>query len=361
MKYAQFNIGSLIAGDGVLVLFQKFWIGLWNGFKTCFRVGVFVLLLITTGVASGQTCCTGGVPVTGSLGLGAADVRSLQLQFSLDHNFMNDLLSVNQPLGENNRQRQTHSGLLELNYGLSRQFSLAALFSYVRQDRIVITQSGQREHEHTRGLGDMVLLMKYRLIDKRQSADWELLLGAGPKIPLAQTNLVNAAGLLLPADMQPGTGSWDGIFWSSFMKNHLLWNNVSLTALSTFRWSGENNNYLGNNSYRFGNEFQVISGIGYQFFAGTLLDVFQNLRYRYQGPDQFNGTNLPGTGGHWVYLIPGVQVNPRPDLSLRLSAEIPVYRHLKGIQLTTSYRLSFSILARLWQAEEAIIENIKTF
>ncbi len=305
-------------------------------------IGILALMFFITGHVYGQTCCTGGVPVTGNLGLGAVESRSLQLQLTYDHNAMHHLISETSNLGESNRKRRTRSGLLEFNYGINERFSLGGLFPYVSQEREVITHNGKTEIETASGIGDMVLLLKYRVFSGTHFYEWHLIFGAGPKIPLGSTQRKNSQGLSLPADMQPGTGSWDGLLWLHLSRDHFLMDNLNFMAISTFKLSGKNSEYLNNNSYRFGDEFQLSSGFSYQFFAGWVTEIFNHFRYRYQTTDFFNNLVMPGTGGHWLYTSPGVQISPFPDLSFRMYGDIPVYRNLRGLQLTTSYRFNIS-------------------
>lgn len=148
--------------------------------------------------------------------------------------------------------------------------------------------------------------------------------------------------------MQPGSGSLDGIFWSYFLKSRFLKNpNLGLAAVTTFRYSGENKHYNETQTYKFGNEFQFNLGLNYSFFAKWPIDVFTFLRYRIQAEDIIDGGVFPSSGGEWVYAIPGMNIHFSPNWSFRLSGDIPVYRKLKGTQLTTSYKITAAILLNI--------------
>src|SRR5207247_2513396 len=60
------------------------------------------------------------------------------------------------------------------------------------------------------GLGDVRLLLKYRLL-RRDSGrgTTQISLTAGPKLPTGRTDLRDRASALLPAGLQPGSGSTD--------------------------------------------------------------------------------------------------------------------------------------------------------
>ncbi len=304
-----------------------------------------LLVLVFPGISTAQTCCSGGVPLGGSLGLGAADRKSLQVLVTYDYNAINDLVSFSDQLDDETRSRTTRSSIIELNYGLTRRFSLTGVVPFIRQTRTIQGYNGFEDHTVTMGLGDVVFLVKYRLLHPGKTLKTEWVIGAGPKLPTAKTNFRNNQGLVLPADMQPGSGSIDGIFWSYFLRSRLLNNpNLSLAAVSSFRYSGENRNYNTTQTYRFGNEFQFSLGLNYNFFLRWPVDVFSFARYRFQDEDFIDGGVFPSSGGQWVYVIPGININFSPNWSMRLTSDIPVYRKLEGTQLTTSAKFTAAIL-----------------
>lgn len=292
-----------------------------------------------------QTCCSGGVPLGGSLGLGVAKSKSLQVLLTYDYNAMNDLVSFSTKLDDDTRSRTTQSSIAEINYGFNQRFSVAGVVPFIRQTRTILGFEGKENITVAQGLGDVVFLLKYRLIGSLNNSNIEWVVGAGPKIPTGKMNFTNNLGFVLPADMQPGSGSLDGIFWSYFLKSRFLNNpNFGLAAATAFRYSGENKNYNTTQTYQFGNEFQFDLGLNYAFFAKVPVDVFTFLKYRLQATDLIDGGVYPSSGGQWVYAIAGLKINFSPGFSFRLSGDIPVYRKLDGTQLTTSYKLTVAVL-----------------
>lgn len=312
--------------------------------KWGFVLGAALMLVFPVSL-SAQTCCSGGVPLGGSLGLGAAEGKSLQVLVTYDYNAINDLVSFSNILDDDTRSRTTHSSIIELNYGFNQRFSFTGVVPFIRQTRTIQGYNGIENYTATMGLGDVVFLAKFRLINPEKTLEADWVIGAGPKIPTAKTNFTNNEGLVLPADMQPGSGSIDGVFWSYFLKSKFLNNpNLGLAAFSVFRYSGENKNYNTTQTYRFGNEFQFSMGLNYNFFLRWPVDVFTFARYRFQDEDLIDGGAFPSSGGQWVYVIPGMNINFSPKWSMRLSGDIPVYRKLEGTQLTTSAKFTAAIL-----------------
>ena len=320
------------------VEFGEFW-------RDGLSILITVLILVSPIVLKAQTCCSGGVPLGGSLGLGAAENKSLQFLVTYDYNALNTLMDISERLDDQTRSRTTQSTILEMNYGLYNRFSITGVLPFVRQARTIQGFEDREEFTAVQGIGDVVLLAKFRMLkpDINSTIDW--IVGAGPKIPTARTDFTNNQGLTLAADMQPGSGSLDGILWTNFMKSRLFNQpNLGLVSVITYRYSGANNNYNGLQTYRFGNEFQFNLGLNYSLFAHWPIDVYSFLRYRSQTEDLIDGGKFPSSGGKWVYAIPGINIQFSPNWSFRLSGDVPLYRKLDGTQLTTSYKLTAAVL-----------------
>ncbi|MBN4062141.1 hypothetical protein JYU20_02965 [Bacteroidales bacterium AH-315-I05] len=305
---------------------------------------VLILLLSSNTALFGQACCSGGVPISSNLGLSSGQKQSWQFLLTYDFNSMNDLIDNSSLLVDDTRRRATHSNLFEVNYGLTEKITLTGMVSIIRQERTIKTISEKKDFTYTQGLGDGAILLKYQLSSNDVDAKSQLLVGAGPKIPIGRTNFKNNIGLSLPADMQPGSGAWDVILWSYFSRAGFIWPNFSLTATSIYRYTGTNRHYNETQFYRFGNEFQFNLGFNNRFVVGTMLmDAMLVFRYRNQTADLVDEEKFPSSGGQWVYVVPGININFSPDFSLRLSGDIPIYRKLDGTQLTTSYKTTAAI------------------
>lgn len=304
-----------------------------------------------------QACCSGGVPIGGTLGLGTAENKSLQFLATYDYNAIHDLMNVSERLKDDTRKRNTQSVLLETNYGIGRKFALTALFPFIRQERRIKSFGGSVDFTISQGLGDVVFLLKYRLLNTDKQPNWDWVIGAGPKLPTGKTTFTNNDGLALVSDLQPGTGSIDGIFWMYLQRSNFMFPNLSILSITTFRLTGKNKRYNQSQVYEFGDEFQTNLGISYRFYAKKVMDVFSYIRYRSQTEDLIDGSPFPSSGGKWVYVIPGININFSPDFSIRFSGDIPAYRKLEGTQLTTSYRASIAVFYKLKKKNQNSISD----
>ncbi len=303
-------------------------------------------------------CCSGGVPISGTLGLSVAEKQDLQLQLTYDYNTLRDLFEGDELFEDQTRRRNTHSMLLEINYGLTQKWSASALLTGVRQERRISATDGSIDFTSTNGIGDAILLLKYAVIKAREDRRVQWTIGIGPKMPLGRTNFTGNLGIALPADMQPGSGAWDLMFWSSLEKYSLINPNLNFSFLTTYRHSGTNPSYFGSETYRFGREYAGTAQLSYRFLIGqNLMDALMALRYRRQSEDVVNGGILPNSGGQFVYLIPGLNFNPSPKLAVRTSAYVPLYREVIGTQVATSYKLIASIN---WTITTKKQDNIST-
>lgn len=308
--------------------------------RICFCWGVF---FISIAPAFGQACCSGGVPISSNLGLGTKESGSLQVQLTYDFNTLTDLWAVNQKLNDESRIRNTHSLLLETSYDINQAFSISGLFGLVRQERKIITQNGGEDLTINQGIGDGIFLFRYNLFHQKPDAAFQAIVGVGPKIPFGRANFTDDNGITLPADLQPGTGAWDGIIWSNLIYSGLFNPNFSIMANSTYRITTTNTRYNARQRYKFGNEFQVQLAIKQRINVGKLLlDPILSAQFRTVAPDQVDENIFSNTGGSWIYLRPGTSVSLSPNSSFRIMGDLPIYRRLEGTQLTTTYKLAIS-------------------
>lgn len=290
----------------------------------------------------GQTCCSGGVPLSSNLGLPPAEAKTLQLSMSYDLNVLETLKTGTTVLDDDSRTRKTISYLAEIGYSFNRRFSVDVLFSFVRQERI-INQFGREDFDFTEGIGDLVVLAKYTLLSTTDQ-NTNLTIAAGAKLPTGRSDMRDTRGLTLNADLQPGSGAWDGILWGQFSHNISFRPSMSFSVVSTYGLRGVNNSYLGSQAYQFGNELQLIGGLSDRIFWGnSLLDPALMFRYRQVAPDKQNGQTVPSTGGEWLFINPGVTYWLNKNMSVNGNVELPLIANITGTQVSPSYRLNFGL------------------
>lgn len=289
-----------------------------------------------------QTCCSGGVPLSNNIGgLPVSVQNTWQFSFNGDLNVLKTVKEGTTVLDDRARERKTFSFLFKTSYSFTDKFFAEGLFSWVQQERKIDQVAGFEDWERTRGFGDAVILISYNYLTVGKV---KLIAGLGPKIPTGSSDLKDDRGLRLNADLQPGSGAWDGVFLHRIQASDRLKPSRFYFMNFTSRFSGENRHYLGSERYRFGNEVQLLAGVTDQFLVGSSLFSFGiNARYRFAGLDRFNGELLPNTGGSWIFLMPLMGWHITNDVVLSLNGELPLYSNVTGTQLSPTVRINGGI------------------
>ena len=289
-----------------------------------------------------QTCCSGGVPLSGNIGFSGSEAGVWQFELGYDLNLLSTLKQGNEIYLDDTRKRITQSILFKSGFSLTERIAVDALFTYVKQDRIV-TSDLQISRVGTRGVGDAVVIGKLVLLNMNEKG-MEIQVGAGPKIPLGRADLKDERGITLNADLQPGSNSWDLITWAFLVRQLKSRPSATLSARLVGRFNGRNREHLGSQSYQFGNSFQVNLGMGDQvLFRNRIIAPSLSLRFRYTMGDRINSHILDNTGGEWLNIIPAVSWHLRPNTILHLVPEIPLYSRVEGLQLTPTFRIQVGL------------------
>ena len=314
-----------------------------------FGLVVVAVSLCIIQLSFGQTCCSGGVPLSNNVGLPVSDKGNWQFALNYDINVLKTLLAGSSKLNDQQRERRTQSYILEIGYSLTPKLAIDGFLSYIIQERNIFA-FGNKNSSVTNGVGDAVLLLKYVFINKSNRA---FQVGVGPKVPTGKTDITDEQGLRYNADLQPGSGAWDLIAWSNY--NHQFDFRKSMAVATSFslRLTGENPNYLGSLTYEFGDEFQIITTLSDRFVLGRwLLDPSVALRYRKAFHDKTNSEIISATGGEWLFVTPGISVVVLPQLSVNTALELPLYSFVNSTQLTPTYRITAGIFYRLIKNEK---------
>ncbi|MDZ7682707.1 MAG: hypothetical protein U5J63_13590 [Fodinibius sp.] len=306
------------------------------------RISFFLLLTsLLPAQLVAQTCSCAGAPLISSQSISSAAKGNLLLGVSYQYNDISNLYTGSSQLNNQSTTRNTQSTLFELNYGITNRLTFSGTVSYVQKFRKTGFQTlGAEETLKTRGVGDGLFMLKYVLHQNTIREQYQLALGGGAKIPFGKSDITQN-GLALNADMQPGTGAWDGVVWSYFSKTFAPATTINLFWYNTFRLTGSDERFGGNDIYRFGNELVSTLGVTDKLIGN--LSYVMMIRYRSTASDQRNDNPLPNTGGKWINLKPALSYGLTDQISLRVAGQLPVYQHLNGTQPTTAFTLSGSV------------------
>jgi len=154
-----------------------------------------ISILLISNYSQAQSCCSGGVPLSGNLGLPTIDKGKIQLVLSYDLNVLNTLKDGTEKLDDRTRKRTTHTFLLQSNYGITDHFAFEVLVPFVIQQRELNPIGLPSSFDQSAGIGDILFLAKYKLLKYSQ-------IGIGLKMPVGSTTELNSQGLIFNADMQ---------------------------------------------------------------------------------------------------------------------------------------------------------------
>jgi len=302
---------------------------------------LFSLVLLSCAKIYGQGCCSGGTPLSGNLDIAASPSKTLSLRLTYDNNKLQDLLVQTKELEDKTRTRLSNSVLLRLNYSLNKRIAFTTLLTYSNQIEKVEFQNFSSRSQGV-GLGDIVFFVQYNLINSNKTA---LSTAVGVKAPTGRIDRANEdTGLLLPPDLQPGTGALDYLFSSQYARNNLFEKNLGFQTGLTYRLTTAAERFNSQQIYKFGNEFQFFAGLSNSFYIKkSILTPQVTLRYRNTAFDQTNGIKTANTSGHWTYLSLSSSFKTKSQVAFFIQASLPLYRNLDGVQLTTSYRITTSV------------------
>ena len=272
--------------------------------------------------------------MSGNIGLPSSERGTWQFTVNYDWNSLETLKAGSERLDDDTRRRETHSVLLESGYSITDRLSVDAFFSFVRQERTISQQGLAEDFTSTQGVGDAVILLKYKTKPG-------LVVGGGLKLPLGSANRTRDGGLPLNADLQPGSGALDYILYANFQREFTARPTLVFSSTAIHRFTGTNNEYLGSSSYSFGNETQAIVGLADRLLIGrTFLDPSVRLRFRKAGRDRFDGADFPASGGNFLFINPGLSLAMSSSISFQTNIELPIYAEVYDTQLSPTIRIN---------------------
>lgn len=192
------------------------------------------------------------------------------------------------------------------------------------------------------GLGDVSLLARYTLL-RSHTLDMTNTVAAiwGVKLPTGKTDGRTEDGAeFLDAHLQLGTGSTDFLAGLSFSHAHER-GSISGNILAAITGDGE----AGATDHRFGNtlnydltgKFRVYpsaaSPAGAQFFASL------GLNGELMDRETEGGAEVTDSGGHKLYITPGIQAVFGSQWILEATYHHPIYVNMNGTQIVEDKRI----------------------
>lgn len=243
----------------------------------------------------------------------------------------------------------SHEGLFNFTWGFHRDFALTVLVPVVT-NRFDMRTPAERSSVGGTGLGDAIFLVKYRFYRRdSERGTTQASVTFGPKIPTGSTTLTGTNGFLLPAGLQPGSGSTD-FFVAGNWTYTGVFNLKRLVADEDFhsvlRSQGTQRTRLGSSiASRFWLSYRPYQSkdLAHEWFIGPALT------WLHMQDDRIAGISQNGSGGDallagitsYVGLLPGLHLWIGADWDVTHSSGamfMPVRRHL-SFGITRQFRL----------------------
>ncbi|HEX8835946.1 MAG TPA: hypothetical protein VF748_03340 [Candidatus Acidoferrum sp.] len=194
------------------------------------------------------------------------------------------------------------------------------------------------------GLGDAMVLVKYRFYRRdSQRGTTQASVTAGPKVPTGKTNLQSGNGSLLPASLQPGSGSTD-LFLAANWTYTGLFNIRRLVADEDFhsliRSKGTQETRLGSDlESRFWLSYRPYESrsVAREWFIGPVLT------WLHSQDDRIRGTTQNGSGGNALLAGVATYVGLRQGVHVWLGMDWNVAHSTGALFMPMRRHISFGI------------------
>jgi hypothetical protein len=240
----------------------------------------------------------------------------------------------------------SHEGDINFTWGFFRNFDVTVLLPVVTNHFEV---AGSPAVAGT-GLGDTMLLVKYRFYRRdSERGTTQASLTIGPKVPTGRTSLTDASGALLPAGLQPGSGSTD-LFVGANWTYTGLFNLRRLVADEDFHSLLRSQ---GTRSTRLGTDVESRFWLSYRPYESKDVNrewfIGPTLTWLHSQDDRVAGINQAGSGGNVLLAGITTYAGVRPGMHIWLGMDwdvahsagasfMPVRRHI-SLGITQQFRL----------------------
>ena len=298
-------------------------------------VAIIFFLLLASLQSRAQGCCTVGASSLGGLESGVQREHTWSIALGYQSNSVTQAYQGTQKIADPLRRTADVRYLtVQSEYGLLDRLSVLASINYSDKTReLTITRgSGSSRTEQTAsfrgtGIGDLLVVVKYSLLQPTLPKPFGIAIGMGASLPTGSFTK-DQNGSQLSIDLQPVTGAAALLSWL-FVSRGFPEVGLQFFLSSTYRYAGTNFD-----GYRLGDE--VLATFLAEKSINENFSGFIALRSRFAQKDHAGRRFLIGTGGSYHDFLPGIGYAEGAS-SVRIFAQLPLYRNVRGIQLAPAY------------------------
>jgi hypothetical protein len=234
----------------------------------------------------------------------------------------------------------SHEGDFNFTWGFYRNFDLTILVPIVTNH---FGGLGEPTVGGT-GLGDTLVLVKYRFYRRdSQRGTTQASVTFGPKIPTGRTNLSDGNGNVLPASLQPGSGSTDFFLAAN-------WTYTGLFDLRRLVADEDFHSLLrtrGTQATRLGSAFESRFWLSYRPYeakdATREWFIGPALTWQHSQDDQIGGLTQHGSGGDVLLAGVTTYAGVRPGMHIWLGMDWDVVHSTSAAFMPIRRHVSFGI------------------
>ncbi len=224
---------------------------------------------------------------------------------------------------------------VDISYGVTERFTL----------QVALPLINDRSHEHfdevgtddefftrqdgTSGLGDLRINGRYAALVSTRNL---LVLGGGIKLPTGEYKLLDSKGEINEPTIMPGTGSYDFVA-SLFYDYQVTPHKLDAFFSGSYQFNTENDL-----DYQRGDQTLLNTGLNYRLTEKV--SVSGQVNFRFSPRDEFKGQDVASTGGTWINLTPGINVQASDRLGLYTFVQVPVFQDVNEVNLVSRYGLA---------------------
>jgi len=241
------------------------------------------------------------------------------------------------PSGTGAREQERLLTQMTVRYGLGNGWGVRLMVPWWQKEMTRGAMSGgvlTQNESSNNGLGDMVVMGRYRVLSQKQGSLFNLALGGGLKLPTGDTNELDELSRsngCYGIGFQCGSGSWDPKFEIALNRMIKNWR-FDTTFMYTLTTKGDLD-------YECGDKFQ------YNFGSSVAINKWLDLQLEYNGTwqdrSQLKGIKVKNSGGNTGYITPGfhLKFSRSPNIRFDVGMPILVFRDLNGEQLSEDYQI----------------------
>lgn len=300
--------------------------------------GILFMALVFLHEAHAQ-CCGAGNPI--SMSGTDNNLKRNHMQISLDyrHSYSDTYYEGGRPFKEDFYGRLSDASYDFLNigigYGITKRWTVQMQLGYYI-DKQENFENPLLQDAKVHGIGDLSLSTSYVAYSHTRKGI-ELAPFVTVKFPVGKFDCEND-GIKLPISMQPSSGSYKYSLGVYFYAN--LSKRWYLTSYDLFEYAQRivSKNF----NYKYGNLTYVNAAVYYK--AWDFLSVGANLSYEYMSRSKDEYGFLDGTSYHLMKIAPQILARPVKQLNLVVSAELPLWRDVSGIQMSNKWAMQIKLV-----------------